>query len=315
MEKVNPIRLLEVLPTSGMSCHKTWGLQGAQKEAAFHFSRLIFAFFPSTDLLLKCSQQRKLRIGNEPQQRLTPPLGQSKETSSLVQVSQRQSEGRRLRRCLAVHLTNPWRLRRLCPDLINVIHCQTSVRSVVLLTIWGQSYCYFNNRVLRREVSTGVWRRGVGSVGAVSEYSVWMEVLTLRDWSYTARALIWWRRFATVWNCNVPTGSCSNAWPQGGGVVLGVLCGLQEGGGLSTEPLETDLGRWCLGPRLLCALCILGYHDVESLDLVPPLPTLLWPSHHCDGLKGLEIMSPNPSLSCFCQIHGQSKAKAMNSGI
>lgn len=131
MEKVNPIRLLEVLPTSGMSCHKTWGLQGAQKEAAFHFSRLIFTFFPSTDLLLKCSQQRKLRTGNEPQQRLTPPLGQSKETSSLVQVSQLQSEGRRLRRCLAVHLTNPWRLRRLCPDLINVIHCQTSVRSVL----------------------------------------------------------------------------------------------------------------------------------------------------------------------------------------
>lgn len=59
-----------------------------------------------------------------------------------------------------------------------------------------------------------------------------MEVLTLRDWSYTARALIWWRRFATIWNCNVPKGSCSDAWPRGGGIVLGVLCSLQKEGPL-----------------------------------------------------------------------------------
>lgn len=59
-----------------------------------------------------------------------------------------------------------------------------------------------------------------------------MEVLTLRDWSYTARALIWWRRFATIWNCNVSKGSCSDAWPRGGGIVLGVLCSLQKEGPL-----------------------------------------------------------------------------------
>lgn len=32
------------------------------------------------------------------------------------------------------------------------------------LTIWGQSHCYFNHRALRREVSAGVWRSGVGNV-------------------------------------------------------------------------------------------------------------------------------------------------------
>lgn len=101
------------------------------------------------------------------------------------------------------------------------------------LTIWGQSHCYFNNRTLRREVSTGVWRRGVGSIRG----SFWIFYLNgglntkrlelnsksldlMKEVCYNLKLQCPHRLMI---ECLAPGWCC---------VVLGVLCSLQEEGPL-----------------------------------------------------------------------------------